>query len=349
MAIPASSASSFTGEKETSLPRPRGRSGCVNTPRISNSGWERSFLREGTANCGVPQNTMFRRFTRSPSARTGKLPLAFFPQLLDFAPDQIALQHAQMLQEKNSVQVIDFMAERARQEIFAANLERLALEVLRSHGDELRTNNVSTKPWNRKAAFLFADFPFGMDNFWIDQNDLCFRIFAVRNSDHRHPDALANLRRGQADALRGVHRSKHILGKLFELRVKLLDGGPGLFENRIAILHDRIDLARRRFGRLRGFHRCGGLRTRRFVGHSSRNSAVFRRANLLQIFAEKHRRAQVPPWPLRQHPRRAQRTNPNARRRPGRVPWLPCRRCRAVFSGSRSVSGSPGRPGLRRW
>src|SRR6267378_4504154 len=60
----------------------------------------------------------------------------------------------------------------------------------------------------------------------------------------------------------------------------------GLFEDGVAKFDDRINLAL--LGRrLRGGDR-GGFRTRRFVGHSCRNSAASRRGCLPQIFAEKH-------------------------------------------------------------
>src|SRR6266478_3896682 len=153
------SAASLTGEKEISPPRPRGRSGCVITPTISKSFCARRCFSMGTANEGVPQKTIRIIYPlRPPGGRLRHLPLALFPELLDFPPDQVALQHAEVLQEKNSVQVIDLMAERARQQVFAANFKRLALGVLRLDGHELRTHHVSAKPRNREAAFFFANF-----------------------------------------------------------------------------------------------------------------------------------------------------------------------------------------------
>src|SRR6267154_1486343 len=52
-----------------------------------------------------------------PSERTyGRLPLALFPELLDFPSDQVALEHAEVLQKKNSIQVVDLMAKGSRQQ-----------------------------------------------------------------------------------------------------------------------------------------------------------------------------------------------------------------------------------------
>src|ERR1700756_1174311 len=316
----AASAVSFTGEKETSWPRPRGRSGCVNTPTISKSGCSRRYLNGGTANCGVPQNTIRRRFTAGSPARSAHLPLAFFPQLFDFALDEVALQHAQMLQEENSVQMVDFMAERPRQQVFTANLERLALQVLRAHSHKLRADDVPPKTRNREAALFLAHLSFGVNDFGIHQHNFRFRVLSGRDVHHRKAQALPDLRRSQAYALSRVHRREHVLRELCQFRVKFLVNRRWLFEHRVAVLHNRIEFARRGFGGLRLFRGGGGFRTRRFVGHNSRNSAASRRANLLQIFAEKHRRAQGQPWPPRQPHPPAPRTSPSARRPPGPAP-----------------------------
>src|SRR5579859_7113239 len=66
------------------------------------------------------------------------LPLALFAEFLDFALDEVALEHAQMLDEKNAIEVIDFVTEGAGQQIFAADFEEFALGVLRFDGDKLR-------------------------------------------------------------------------------------------------------------------------------------------------------------------------------------------------------------------
>src|SRR5258707_3149390 len=133
------SAASFTAEKEISCPRPRGRSGCVITPTISKSDCARRCLSVGTANEGVPQKTIrIINPLRPPSGQRRHLPLALFPELLDFPPDQVALQHTEVLQKKDSIQVIDLMAERPRQQVFAANFELFALGILRLDGYKLR-------------------------------------------------------------------------------------------------------------------------------------------------------------------------------------------------------------------
>src|ERR1700722_14871288 len=107
MAKPASMASSFTGEIATVRPRPRGRSGWVTTASILKSGWSIKWRKDGTAKSGVPQKTI-----RSAMPR---LPVAGFLQLADLLFDHVAFEHAQMGEEEGSVEVIDLVAESARQ------------------------------------------------------------------------------------------------------------------------------------------------------------------------------------------------------------------------------------------
>src|SRR5580704_9544449 len=100
--MPAAAAACFTGELATSLPRPRGRSGWVTTPAMVKSGWANKSRSEGRANSGVPQKMIFR-------GGTGVLPLAGFFQLADFAFDEVALQHAQVGDKEDAVEVVNFV------------------------------------------------------------------------------------------------------------------------------------------------------------------------------------------------------------------------------------------------
>src|SRR4029077_11207272 len=112
------------------------------------------------------------------------LPLALLFELFDFALDQVALQHAQVLDEENAVEMVDFMAERAGEEVLAADFKGFTLGVLRFDRDELRAQDVAAEAWNGEAAFFFALFPFGMDDFRVGQNDFRFRIFPAGYVDH---------------------------------------------------------------------------------------------------------------------------------------------------------------------
>ena len=84
-----------------------------------NSGSASRRRSEGTANSGVPQKTM--RMVHPVSADAG-LPVAGFSQFADAALDQVALEHAQVLDEQDAVQVVGLVAEGARQQAFAVHL-----------------------------------------------------------------------------------------------------------------------------------------------------------------------------------------------------------------------------------
>src|SRR6266849_6493183 len=285
-------AAAFTGDAEISWPRPRGRSGCVITAAISMFDCARRWMKVGTAKCGVPQKRMrmgslrgigvddwqLRSFATLRMTLVGgsaSSPLALLLELFDFAPDQVALQHAEMLDEENAVEVVDFMAEGAGEEVFATDFKKFALGVLRLDSDKLRAQDVATEAGNRKATFFFALFTFGMDDFRVGQNDFRFGIFPAGYVDHGDAQIKTDLRRSQADALRGVHGGEHIFGKLLQVGVEVFYRCGGFLEDEVAVLDDGVDFARRGHGLRRDGWR--GFRIRRFVGHRHRNSAASRR------------------------------------------------------------------------
>src|SRR5712692_9667858 len=121
-------------------------------------------------------NGKLRRATETDS-QWRRLPLALFPELLDFALDEVALEHAQMLQKEDAIEVIDFMAEGAGKHVFTADFKRLAFDVLGFHGDKLRADDVTAEAGNREAAFFLADFTLGVSDFGISQDNFRFRVF----------------------------------------------------------------------------------------------------------------------------------------------------------------------------
>src|SRR5712692_1522891 len=115
-----------------------------------------------------------------------------------------------MLDEENAVEVINLVAEGAGKQVFAANLERLALGILRFYGDELRPDDVAAKAGNGEAAFFFALFAFSMNDFGIGEDDFGFGVLAAGDVNDGDAKGKADLRRGEADALRGIHGGEHI-------------------------------------------------------------------------------------------------------------------------------------------
>src|SRR5262249_34191348 len=270
------------------------------------------------------------------------LPLTLFLQLPDLALDDVALEHAQMLNKQNAIQVVDFMTEGPCQKIFAADLEWLALYVVGSYGDELGSHDIAPKTGNRQATLFFAFFAFEVNDFGIGQHDFRFGIFSAGDVHNGQPQAQTDLRSREPDSRCGVHGREHILGQLSQCGVELLHWRSRLFQNRVAVFDDGIDLALRRlravgalrFLNLGGFGR-GLVRTRRFVGHNFRNSAASRRANLLRIFAEKRPPGQVRPCLRLRLPPPGPRTSRSARKPPESAVWSPDPLCPAADATSR--------------
>src|SRR5260370_42334744 len=125
-----------------------------------------------------------------------------------------------MLDEENAVEVIDLVAEGAGKQVFAGNLERLALGILRFYGDELRPDDVAAKAGNGEAAFFFALFAFSMNDFGLGEDDLRFGVFPAGDVNNGDANGEADLRSGAAAALRGTHGVEHVIGELFAAGVE---------------------------------------------------------------------------------------------------------------------------------
>src|SRR5215471_8917617 len=102
--MPRSIAAALTGDGVTFCPRPRGRSGCVTTAATLYRD-DASAVSEGTANAGVPKKTT-----------SMALPLAGALQLSNATRDHVALQAAQPVEKQQSVEVVDFVMEGAREQ-----------------------------------------------------------------------------------------------------------------------------------------------------------------------------------------------------------------------------------------
>src|SRR5258708_32712396 len=133
---------------------------------------------------------------RPPTGRLRRLPLALFPEFFDFPLDEVALQHAEMLEKEDAAEMIDLVAESAREKIFAANFVGLALSVLGLHGDKLRTNDIAAETGNRETTFFFTNLPFGVNDFGIRKDNLGFRVFSGGDVDHCESKTYAHHRPG---------------------------------------------------------------------------------------------------------------------------------------------------------
>src|SRR5664279_2626074 len=123
--MPSASAARFTGDAASCMPRPLGRSGWVATS-FTRKPAATNFSSVGTAKSGVPQKT---------KSIMGALPFALLHQLADLALHHVTLQGADVADIELAVEMVGFVHQRARQQIFSAYLDGLALHVLRARGN----------------------------------------------------------------------------------------------------------------------------------------------------------------------------------------------------------------------
>lgn len=144
-----------------------------------------------------------------------------------------------MADEELSVQVVDFMLHCARQKVFTGNFKPLARRVLGPDLADFGALDVFAEAGDREAAFLADLLAFHMDDARIDENDFLRLAFPARAIDDGEALPDSDLRRGQADAFRGVHGFEHVGDELVEFHsVEIGDVLGFLFEDRVRVLDD---------------------------------------------------------------------------------------------------------------
>src|ERR1043165_5610219 len=129
--MPRRCAASLTGGAGGGCARPRGRSGCVTTSGIS---WPARAIASsvGTANAGVPRkiSRIAGRDLDAEARRRGELqesmPVSGALKFFYLALHQVALEDADVGDVEAAVEVIGFVLEGARQQVFAGVFELLA-------------------------------------------------------------------------------------------------------------------------------------------------------------------------------------------------------------------------------
>ena len=135
----------------------------------------------------------------------------------DFLRRQLAIHHVDV---QLAVQVIQLVADRAREQPFDRLFAMHAVAVLVLHGDFTRAGNDRLTSRQRQAAFAPALLALAHGDDGVDEFQQPVPLIAHINHDHaaQHPD----LRRRQPDALRLIHRVRHILQQDFQPQIKLL-------------------------------------------------------------------------------------------------------------------------------
>ncbi len=169
------------------------------------------------------------------------LPFSGFDQLANLAPDEIALQGADVADVELAIEMVGFVLKGPGQEFFASLFEDISFRVLGADGDGFRTRYVFAEVGDAEAAFALGMFAGGVDDFRVDEDQLGVGIFFEGDVDHGDAPGDADLRSGEADAVRGVHRLEHIVEQGLQLCIEDGDLFGRLLQHRVAELNDGID------------------------------------------------------------------------------------------------------------
>src|SRR5256885_4053158 len=102
--------------------------------------------------------------------------------------------------------MIGLMQKGAGEQVFSSFFVGLAVRVLSSNCNFVRTGDVLAEIGDAEASFALSVAAFGVNDFRIDEDKLGFGIFLEGDVDDGDAAADADLRSGQSDAMRGVHR-----------------------------------------------------------------------------------------------------------------------------------------------
>jgi len=169
------------------------------------------------------------------------LPFSGFYQLADLAFHQVALEGAEMADIELAIQVIGFVQESAGQQFLPCFFEDFSAEILRTYGDFVGASYIFAEIGDAEAAFTLRVLAFGMKDFGVNEDEFGLRVLLEGNVDDGNPAPNADLRSGEADAVRSVHRLKHVIDEPLQLFIENRHRFRGFFENRIAEFHDGIN------------------------------------------------------------------------------------------------------------
>src|SRR5579885_906251 len=240
--MPAASEAAATALGAMSSPRPRGWSGCVITPTTRRRGpcAASRRVRICAASGGVPMKTIRSGAAAAASDLDAGGPLligfALLDQLGEPAAVKLALDAAQAIDEEAAVEMIDLVLQRDRQQILSLDLDRLLLRRPRAHHHLFRALHLGGEIDHREAALLPEHRALGLDDLGIDELEQVLAGVLVIGIEHDHAARIADLRRRQADAGRGIHGLDHALDEAVEPAVDFGDRQRALLERGIGKL-----------------------------------------------------------------------------------------------------------------
>ena len=160
-------------------------------------------------------------------------------ELLDH---HLALQARDMVDEENTVQVVEFMLEAGCQETVGLQQMLLAVTADMPDGDRRRALHFGIIFGDRQAAFLVdRAFLRRLQDFRIDEHHRLLRIAFLGDIDHKQAAGNADLDGGETNARRLIHGLQHVVGELQNRVVDTFDGLGDLAQQRIGQDNKRLD------------------------------------------------------------------------------------------------------------
>src|SRR5690606_6193886 len=143
--------------------------------------------------------------------------------------------------EEDAVQMIDLVLEDDGEIALGLDPHRLVVHVDRLDRHAPGTLDIAGPARNAEAALRPDLRPARLDDLRVEELQgrlLRAVLFIFRHVDGDEPNALANLRRREANARRLEHRLEHVIGELADAVVRLADLHGLLPQYRIRIFHN---------------------------------------------------------------------------------------------------------------
>ncbi len=158
-----------------------------------------------------------------------------------FFDDEVAFDAAHTVEKQFAVEMIHFMLKRACQQLPAFDGAYLTRPVHASDHGSHRSRHGGIESGNAEAALFLELHAFLLDEFRVDEDQQIVGLVAEREIDDENPERHADLRGGEADARRGVHRLDHVVDQRLNVFGQLADLCRAIVERRAAEFLDRTN------------------------------------------------------------------------------------------------------------
>src|SRR6185437_3396677 len=162
----------------------------------------------------------FRQYLKGAAATFGRggAGSALLAVLLQLLADALTLEIGKVVDEELAVEVIHLVLDADGENLLAVPLEEVAVAVLGTDTDPRGALHLLEIAGNGKAALLRGDLALPGQNLRVDEDQ---RIVVLgRDIDHQQALVHVDLRRGKANAGRGIHGLQHVIDDPVEVGIE---------------------------------------------------------------------------------------------------------------------------------